>query len=74
VVAAGVGITLIPTDALAAVHDDIVLRSLGDDAPKRMLSIATSASRYRAPGVEPMKAVLGTVAREHCFACDALVK
>jgi DNA-binding transcriptional LysR family regulator len=73
-VAAGVGITLIPTVALAAVHDDIVLRSLGEDAPKRRLSIATSASRYRAPGVEPMKAVLRTVAREHCFACDALVK
>ena len=73
-VAAGVGITLIPTVALAAVHDDIVLRSLGEDAPTRMLSIATSASRYRAPGVGPMKDVLQSVAREHCFACDALVK
>jgi DNA-binding transcriptional LysR family regulator len=73
-VAAGVGITLIPTVALAAVHDDIVLRSLGPDAPTRRLSIATSASRYRAPGVEPMRDVLREVAREHCFACDALVK
>jgi DNA-binding transcriptional LysR family regulator len=73
-VAAGVGITLIPTVALAAVHDDIVLRSLGPDAPMRRLSIATSASRYRAPGVEPMKDVLREVAREHSFACDALVK
>jgi DNA-binding transcriptional LysR family regulator len=72
-VAAGVGITMIPTVALAAVHDDIVLRSLGDDAPKRQLSIATSACRYQAPGVEPMKAVLRRVAEEHCFACDALV-
>jgi DNA-binding transcriptional LysR family regulator len=73
-VAAGVGITLIPTVALAAVHDDIVLRSLGEDAPMRRLSIATSAARYRAPGVEPMKEILRGVAREHRFACDALVK
>jgi DNA-binding transcriptional LysR family regulator len=73
-VAAGVGITLIPTVALAAVHDDIVLRSLGPDAPKRQLSIATSASRYRAPGIEPMTAILHDVARDHRFATDALVK
>ena len=32
-VAAGVGITLIPTLALATVREDIVLRSLGPDAP-----------------------------------------
>src|SRR4051794_11025186 len=72
-VAAGVGITLIPTVALAAVHDDIVLRSLGPDGPKRQLSIATATARYHAPGVGPMKAVLRRVAAEHCFACDALV-
>ena len=71
--AAGVGITLIPTVALDAVRDDIVLRSLGDDAPLRRLSIATHASRYRAPGIEPMKAVLHQVAAEHRFALDALV-
>jgi DNA-binding transcriptional LysR family regulator len=72
-VAAGVGITLIPTVALATVHENIVLRSLGEDAPSRQLSIATSACRYQAPGVEPMRAVLRRVAEEHCFACDALV-
>ena len=33
-VAAGVGVTLIPTLALANVRDDIVLRSLGPDAPR----------------------------------------
>jgi DNA-binding transcriptional LysR family regulator len=72
-VAAGVGVTLIPTVALATVRDDVVLRSLGPDGPKRRISIATHSSRYRAPGVEPMRAVLRRVAAEHCFACDAMV-
>jgi DNA-binding transcriptional LysR family regulator len=71
-VAAGVGITLIPTVALATVRDDIVLRSLAD-GPTRTISIATHSSRYRAPGVEPMRAILRRVAAEHCFACDAMV-
>jgi DNA-binding transcriptional LysR family regulator len=72
-VAAGVGVTLIPTVALATVRDGIVLRSLGDDAPVRRVFIATHATNYRAPAVEPMKAVLRRVAREHCFTCDAMV-
>jgi DNA-binding transcriptional LysR family regulator len=72
-VAAGVGVTLIPTLALATVRDDIVLRSLGDDAPVRRVFLATHAGNYRAPAVEPMKAVLRRVARDHCFTCDAMV-
>jgi len=71
-VAAGVGVTLIPTVALATVRDDIVLRSLAG-GPTRTISIATHSSRYRAPGVEPMRAILKRVAEEHCFACDAMV-
>ena len=54
-VAAGVGITLIPTLALANVRDDIVLRSLGADAPMRSISIATLGCGYEAPAVEPMR-------------------
>jgi DNA-binding transcriptional LysR family regulator len=72
-VAAGIGITLIPTIALDTVHESVVLRALGEDAPFRQISIATDSSRYRAPGVEPMKAILRLVAAEHRFACDALV-
>ena len=72
-VAAGVGVTLIPTLALANVRDDIVLRSLGSDAPKRTISIATLGCGYEAPAVEPMRAVLRKVAEEHCFSCDACV-
>ena len=48
-VAAGVGITLIPTLALATVREDIVLRSL-DDAPRRTISIATLGLRLRGAG------------------------
>jgi DNA-binding transcriptional LysR family regulator len=72
-VAAGVGITLIPTLALATVREDIVLRSLGADAPTRTISIATLGCGYEAPAVEPMRAVLRRVAEEHCFSCDACV-
>jgi DNA-binding transcriptional LysR family regulator len=71
-VAAGVGVTLIPAVALATVRDDIVLREL-TDGPTRTISIATHSSRYRAPGVEPMRQILKRVAAEHCFACDAMV-
>ena len=71
-VAAGVGVTLIPAVALATVREDIVLRELAD-GPTRTISIATHSSRYRAPGVEPMRQILKRVAAEHCFACDAMV-
>jgi DNA-binding transcriptional LysR family regulator len=72
-VAAGVGITLIPTLALATVREDIVLRSLGPDGPRRTISIATLGCGYEAPAVEPMRTVLRRVAQEHCFSCDACV-
>ena len=72
-VAAGVGVTLIPTLALATVREDIVLRSLGPDAPRRQISIATLGCGYEAPAVEPMRDVLRRVAAEHCFSCDACV-
>jgi DNA-binding transcriptional LysR family regulator len=72
-VAAGVGVTLIPTLALATVREDIVLRSLGPDGPRRVVSIATLGCGYEAPAVEPMRQVLRRVAEEHCFACDACV-
>jgi DNA-binding transcriptional LysR family regulator len=72
-VAAGVGVTLIPTLALATVRDDIVLRSLGDAAPRRRVSVATHAWLSPPPSVEPMREILQRVAREHCFSCDAMV-
>ena len=72
-VAAGVGVTLIPSVAVATVRDDIVLRSLGADAPSRRIWLARQAAGYAAPAVDPMAAVLRRVAGEHGFTCDALV-
>jgi DNA-binding transcriptional LysR family regulator len=72
-VAAGVGITLIPTLALGTVRDELVLRSLGPDGPRRQIYLATHAWLSPAPAVAPMQAILRRTAREHCFTCDALV-
>ena len=73
-VAAGVGVTLMPTLALATVRDDIVLRSIDDPVLKRRVSIATLCCGYASPAVGPMKAILREVAAQHCFACDARVR
>lgn len=73
-VAAGVGITLIPTLALATAREDVVLRRLDDPVLKRRVSLATLRCGYSTPAVEPMKAVLRKVAEEHCFSCDARVR
>jgi DNA-binding transcriptional LysR family regulator len=72
-VAAGVGVTLIPALALGAVRDDVVLRELGPDGPRRGILLATNACLSPAPSVAPMRAILRRVAAEHCFTCDALV-
>jgi DNA-binding transcriptional LysR family regulator len=72
-VAAGVGVTLIPTLALGTVRDELVLRSLGADGPRRQIYLATHAWLSPAPAVAPMQAILRRMAREHCFTCDALI-
>jgi DNA-binding transcriptional LysR family regulator len=72
-VAAGVGITLIPTLALGTVRDGLVLRSLGPDGPVRRVFLARHAWLSPAPAVAPMEAILRRVARDHCFSCDAMV-
>jgi DNA-binding transcriptional LysR family regulator len=72
-VAAGVGVALIPGLGLGAVRDDIVLRELGPGGPSRRVLIATNGCLSPAPAAAPMRAILRRVAAEHCFACDALV-
>jgi DNA-binding transcriptional LysR family regulator len=72
-VAAGVGVTLIPTLALGTVREGLKLRSLGPDGPSRSVFIATHAWLSPTPAIAPMKAILRRVAEEHCFTCDALV-
>jgi DNA-binding transcriptional LysR family regulator len=72
-VAAGLGVTLIPSLALATVREDVVLRSLGKDAPTRRIFVATLCCGYRNPAIAPMAALLREVAEQHCFSCDAKV-
>ena len=64
-IAAGVGVALIPTLALTAVRDDIVIRSLGNEAPIRKISAATLPGAQRSPAVLAMLGVLSEVSSEY---------
>jgi DNA-binding transcriptional LysR family regulator len=72
-VAAGVGVTLIPSLALATLREDIVLRRVEDPQLQRQVFTATLCCGYVCPALEPMRAILRTVAGEHCFDCDTRV-
>jgi DNA-binding transcriptional LysR family regulator len=61
-IAAGVGISLLPSLALTNVREDIVVRSLGRAAPARRLAAATLAGRYRSPATVAMLGILDEVA------------
>jgi DNA-binding transcriptional LysR family regulator len=61
-IAAGVGISLLPGLALTNVREDIVIRSLGRRAPARRIAAATLTGRYRSPAVEAMLEILTEVA------------
>jgi DNA-binding transcriptional LysR family regulator len=63
-VAAGVGVTLIPGLAIATVRDDIVLRSLSPQPPRRRIVAAVPAG-YRAPAVAPIVDLLREAAAAH---------
>jgi DNA-binding transcriptional LysR family regulator len=60
-IAAGVGVSLLPSLALANMRDDIVVRSLGRHAPTRRICAATLTERYRSPATEAMLAILREV-------------
>ena len=61
-IAAGVGISLVPGLALTNVREDIAIRSLGRGAPARRIAAATLSGRYRSPAVEAMLEILTEVA------------
>lgn len=67
-VAAGVGVTLIPGLAIATVRDDVVLRRLGRDAPRRTVVVVMPRG-YRCPAVEPFVTLLRREAEDHCVGC-----
>src|SRR5215211_6444090 len=62
-VAAGVGVTLLPHLALTTVHPGVVARTLGD-SPVRRVGAARLESAYRAPACEAMVQILQDVAAE----------
>jgi DNA-binding transcriptional LysR family regulator len=72
-VAAGVGVSLLPSLALANMRDDIVVRSLGRSAPAREIAAATLAGRYRSPATEAMLAILQEVAADFQLPSGAAV-
>lgn len=60
-VAAGVGISLLPGLALTNVREDIVIRSLGKRPPARRIAAATLAGRYHSPATKAMLEILREV-------------
>ena len=56
------GVSLLPSLALANMREDIVVRSLGKSAPARKIGAATLAGRYRSPATEAMLGILREVA------------
>ena len=60
-VAAGVGISLLPGLALTNVREDIVIRTLGRRAPARRIAAATLAGRYHSPATKAMLQILTEV-------------
>jgi len=71
-VAAGIGVALIPDLAARAARQDLVIRSLGADAPVRQVVAAVPAG-YRPPAAEAMLEVLLSVGSEWEHAGPAVV-
>lgn len=70
-VAAGVGVALIPRLALTRVHSGIVVRALAPRSPARKVTAATMAGPGVAPAAKSMIAVLSDVTRRYA---DAAVR
>lgn len=64
-VAAGVGVALIPDLALSVVRDDIVIRSLSPSPPTRSVVAAAPSDARLSPATPAMLAVLEDVARDY---------
>ncbi len=64
-VAAGVGVALIPRLALTRVHQGIVVRALAPRSPTRQVIAATTGGRGAAPAAQAMIGILQDVARRY---------
>jgi DNA-binding transcriptional LysR family regulator len=63
-VAAGMGISVVPDLALLTVRDDVVIRAISPRAPVRHIVAATLAGRYRSPATTAMLEILVKGGRE----------
>jgi DNA-binding transcriptional LysR family regulator len=63
-VAAGMGVALLPALVLTNIRDDIVIRTLGPNSPRRQIAAATLAGHYRSPATAAMLDILLEVAEE----------
>lgn len=57
-VAAGVGVSLIPELAMRSLREDVVVRPLADVRPKRRVGVAATTGGYRSPAVLAMLDIL----------------
>jgi DNA-binding transcriptional LysR family regulator len=64
-IAAGVGVSLIAELGLRSVRDDVVVRDLGRDTPKRRIYATTLSDGYRSPASRAMVAVLAEVTADY---------
>jgi len=64
-VAAGVGVALIPQLALSSVRDDIAIRALHPRVPVRTVTAATGRGEGVAPAADRMLEILADVSREY---------
>ncbi len=64
-VAAGVGVALIPRLALTRIHPGIVVRALAPQSPARMVTVATMAGPGVAPAARSMIVLLREVSRRY---------
>ena len=67
-VAAGVGVTLVPGISLGGVSKDVAVRPLAPPAPRRAVEAVVRAGRLRPPAVAAMLDVLAEVAPRYAAA------
>jgi DNA-binding transcriptional LysR family regulator len=64
-VAAGVGVALIPALGLVSERSDVVIRPIGPKAPARKILAAAPANDYRSPAVAEMLEMLQAIAADY---------
>src|SRR5919197_230873 len=71
-VAAGMGVTLLPEMALQNLREDIVVRPLGTQVPHRRIMACLLEGAYRSPATDAMVGILREAVAEHTTARQEL--